>query len=293
MVIIVIIDNQVVKAIAYKGRARIMHIDLGKKKFTPNEIAYINNKLQKACKKGFLTSRVENNDSLFASYKGVGKKGISPKWNIKIYDYNRKQRGHSIVCIDKLVLRRLIEEDYLSFIPPDKKVLRIDDAGWGFPLCGVMVGVSDEVKVLTATVPVEYFRDDTKCRFSTKLYLKKYSELGMELLYNFHASPGTHRIEICTGYLNQPLREDLRKTGYDVRVVEIKGLLQQELEKLFKVYVFESIGADIYYDPKDMKKADIPRNYYECLEYGKKHCPHLIKTGWSSINGKISSKKKS
>lgn len=262
-----------------------MRTNLNKKFFTPKEIDYIKNKLKKAFQKGFLEKRSENNRTLVASYKGVEQQGISPKWNVKIYNYNQKEKGHSIVCVDMLVLKRLIDEDYASFIPPDRKVLRIDDAGWGFPLCGVMVGVSNEVKVLTATVPVEYFRDDTKNRFSTKRYLKKYSELGIQLLCQFGASPDTHRIEICTGYINQPLREDLRKIGYDVRVVEIKGLLQRELEKLYKIYVFKTIGADIYYDPKDMNKSDIPRSYYECLAYGKKHCPHLIKTGWNAISG--------
>lgn len=268
----------------------MMHIDLNKRFFTPDEIDYIDIKLKKANKYGFIKSRTENNNTLIASYKGIEQKGISPKWNIKIYRYNKKRKGHSIVCVDMLVLKKLIAEDYHSFIPPDKYLLRIDDAGWGFPLCGVMVGVSDEVKVVTATVPVEYFRDDSKYPFCKKFYLKKYSELGIQLLQQFHASPDTHRIEICTGYLNQPLREDLRNIGYDVRVVEIKGLLQDELEKLFKAYVFNTIGADIYYDPKDMEKSDIPRSYYACLEYGKKHCPHLIKTGWNAISGIIPSK---
>ena len=41
-----------------------------------------------------------------------------------------------------------------AFIAPDLQVLRIDDAGWGFPLCGVVVGVCDEQNVKTAVVPV-------------------------------------------------------------------------------------------------------------------------------------------
>ncbi|MCK4693914.1 MAG: hypothetical protein KAT23_09785, partial [Anaerolineales bacterium] len=151
--------------------------------------------------------------------------------------------------------------------------------------CGVMVGVSDEQKVETAIVPVEYFRDDTENHFHTKRYLKKYSDLAIQILQHFGASPDTHRIEICTGYVNQPLREELRKFGYDVRVVEIKGMLQDRLEELFKEHVIEEVGSDIYYDPKRMKKLEISLRYRESLEYGEEHCPHKIKTGWNAISG--------
>ncbi len=260
-----------------------MQIDLTKAVLTPRETDFIIAKLKQASEKGFVTSRSENSLYLLASFMGVEEKGITPKWNVKIYTYNRRKKCHSLVCVDKHILGSLLDEDYDSFIPPDLQILRIDDAGWGFPLCGVMVGISDEQRVLTATVPVAYFRDDTENSFQTKRYLEKYTDMAMELLDQFGATPDTHRIEICTGYVNQPLREKLRILGYHVRVVEIKGLLQDRLEKLFKARVLEEIGSDIYYDPKDIKKTDIPQKYRECLEYGKRHCPHQIKTGWSSI----------
>jgi hypothetical protein len=154
-----------------------------------------------------------------------------------------------------LVLDRLICKDYGSFVPPALPVIRIDDAGWGFPLCGVMVGVSDEKNVCTAVVPVEYFRHDTRNAFHTKRYLKEYARLALELLNQLGVSADTHRIEICSGFVNQPVREELRRQGYDVRVVEIKGLLQERLENLYKAYVLNEIGRDIYYDPKDMEKG--------------------------------------
>jgi hypothetical protein len=220
-----------------------------------------------------------------ASFRGVEGGGISHKWNVKIYNPSIKKSGHSVVCVDRHVLMKLVEEDYASFIPPDLPVLRIDDAGWGFPLCGVMVGVTDEREVRTAVVPVAYFRDDTRYHFQTKRYLKEYSDLAIQLLEEFGATPRSHRIEICTGYVNQPLRERLRGRGYDVRVVEITGLLQRELEGRYRQYVHEEVGADIYYDPKDMKKSQIPRSYRKSLAYGEKHCPEKIKTGWEAIYG--------
>ena len=263
-----------------------MNIDLTKSFYPTEETGFIIDKLNQASERGLVTSKPENNPYLLASFTGVEGKGITPKWNVKIYTYNKKKKGHSLVCVDKHVLGVLLEGDYGSFTPPDLQILRIDDAGWGFPLCGVMVGVSDEQKVETAIVPVEYFRDDTENHFHTKRYLKKYSDLAIQILEHFDASPDTHRIEICTGYVNQPLRGELRKFGYDVRVVEIKGMLQDRLEELFKEYVIEEVGSDIYYDPKEMKKLEISRRYRESLEYGKEHCPHNIKTGWNAISGR-------
>jgi hypothetical protein len=262
-----------------------MRINLRKRVFSPEETAFIIDKLRLASKKGYISSRSEDNVYLRASFAGVEEKGISQKWNVKIYTYSPRKKGHSLVCVDKHVLSKLLDEDYDSFVPPHLKVLRIDDAGWGFPLCGVMVGVSDEREVRTAVVPIEYFRHDTKNHFHTKRYLKKYTELALQLLAQFGASPDTHRIEICTGYVNQPLREKLRRLGYDVRVVEIKGMLQAQLEKLYQAYVAEELGANIYYDPKDMEKSAIPRRYRECVEFGKRHCPDKIKTGWTALHG--------
>lgn len=263
-----------------------MRINITKTVFTTIEIDFIVIRLKQASEKGLVTSRSENSPYLLASFVGVDEKGITPKWNVKIYTYSNKKKGHSLVCVDKHVLDRLLNEDYDSFIPPALQILRIDDAGWGFPLCGVMVGISNELEVRAAAVPVEYFRDNTKNHFRTKRYLKRYADLAIQLLGQFGANPDMHRIEICTGYVNIPLREELRKLGYDVRVVEIKGMLQDKLEELYKAYVLEAVGSDIYYDPKDMNKAEIPRKYRECLEYGERYCPHLIKTGWNAISGR-------
>ncbi len=262
-----------------------MRVDFTKSVFTPGETEFILEKLKKASEEGFVSRKSEDNQYLLAAYAGVEGNGITPKWNLKIYTYNKKKKGHSLVCVDIHILSKLLEEDYDSFIPPDLQILRIDDAGWGFPLCGVAVGVSNEQDVQTAIVPVKYFRDDVDSHFKSKRYLKEYMDLAIQLLDHFGANPGTHRIEICTGYVNQKLREELRNIGYDVRVEEIKGMLQDVLEEVFREYVNEEIGSDIYYDPKKVKQSEIPRLYMESLEYGREHCPHKIKTGWNAISG--------
>lgn len=258
-------------------------LDFSKRVFSERETRIILSGLDNACKQGFIARRSEDNPYLMASYCGVEEEGISPKWNVKVYSYKREKNGHSIVCIDSEILRLLVEADFEKLVPPDRLLLRIDDAGWGFPLCGVMVGVTDEVQVLTAVVPVEYFRSDTETNFGTKLYLEKYMELALHLLDELEAQPDTHRIEICTGYINRPVKERLRELGFDVRVVEIKGLLQDEIERRYKEYVTGEIGEDLYYDPKAIKRALIPRRYGSCVAFGKTNCPAQLKNGWRAL----------
>lgn len=240
-------------------------------------------KLHKAASRGMVETRHENNIHLMASFKGVEPK-VSQKWNIKIFHYSYKKGGCSIVCNDWEVLENIFSERWNQFELPNLPVISIDDAGWGFPLCGVMVGASDGKKVVTDVVPVKYFQEG----FSGKDYIHVYAQKGAALLSHFCASPRTHRIEICTGYVNCLLRETLRRLGYHVRVVEIKGLLQDQLEIEFKNYVKETIGEDIYYDPKEMNKDDIPLEYHKCVEFGRKNFPHLLKSGWKSMQGVMS-----
>jgi hypothetical protein len=78
------------------------------------------------------------------------------------------------------------------------------------------------------------------------------------------------------------LKEALRDKGYDVRVLEIRGMLQDSLEQLFKGYVRKETGQDLAYDPK-MVKGSIGKAYYQVLDWGTKNAPHLLKSGWDSI----------
>jgi hypothetical protein len=236
--------------------------------------------LKIAQSKGLIVPRTENNQYLKVSYCGAGGL-VSPKWNIKIYT------SGSVVCNDEGTLQSLLDGKITT---PDKKLqlLQIDDSGWGFPLCGVMVGVTDGSWVATGVVDVSYFKPGI---FERRTYLSAYYSEGMNLIYNeFHATTSTHRIEICTGFVNSLLRDQLRLAGFDVRVVEITGLLQDTLEKLFKEYVRDTLGVDLAYDPKELpSKSNISQHYYKALEWGKKNAPHMLKSGWNSIGaqGKI------
>jgi len=236
----------------------------------------IETKLKEAEEKGFLVYRTENNPFLKLSFKGKGD-FITEKWNVKIYT------SGSIVCTDNDVLRKILNDE-VSLPDSSLKVIQIDDAGWGFPLCGVMVGICNETDIYTGVVPVEYFQKDL---FSTKKYLKAYAQKGLEILEGLKISKETHRIEICTGYINSSLKKSLRKLGFDVTVTEIKGLLQDKLEFLFKEYVKEETGLDLAYDPKVLKKKQISRAYRDVLAFGMTQAPRLLKTGWKSIKKEL------
>lgn len=229
-------------------------------------------KLYECCLKGLLVPHSENNPYLKVSYKGAGSI-ISNKWNVKIYT------SGSVVCNDPKILND-IRSDKLSSPNTSLKPIQIDDAGIGFPLCGVMVGISDGTEVWTDTVDVSFFKSPI---FERKEYLQEYALKGLGVLSKIKGTPQTHRIEICTGHINTRLRDVLREKGFDVRVVEIKGLLQDKLELIFKNYIKTITGVDLGYDPKELQKKDLCKSYYKVLHWGQKNAPHLLKTGWNSM----------
>ena len=231
-------------------------------------------KLVSIMAQGHVVPRTENNASLKVSYKGAGKL-VSEKWNIKIYTTG------TVVCndlrvLDDLVCGRLKEPDSSLILT------QCDDAGWGSPVCGVMVGVCTPTTLLTDTVDVKFFQGEL---YERKEYLREYARKGLALIKQLGVTPKTHRIEICTGYVNNHLKDQLRNLRFDVRVTEIKGMLQDGLEERFREHVKEMTGKDLAYNPKKLEEKELGRAYYNVLNWTKAHAPHLLKTGWKSISG--------
>jgi len=238
----------------------------------------IETKLAELCNKGILNKRTENNNYLKVSYCGTGGL-VSEKWNVKIYTTD------SVVCVDMKTLDDLVN-DRLKAPDLSKELISIDDAGWGFPLGGVMIGICIKNSVHIQIIPVEFFRGDF---FERKLYLKEYTNAGLNILNHTAfqlqkeiVDPTTHRIEICTGYINRGLKEKLREIGYDVTVTEIKGLLQDTLENKFKEYIKTLTNVDLAYDPKEC--YNIGMAYKAAVDWGIANAPHLLKTGWKSLH---------
>jgi len=230
--------------------------------------------LRNMVRAGLIVVRTENNKYLKLSYKGAGTL-ITPKWNIKIYT-----TGNGI-CSDVSVIKDFVGG---RLKPPDSslKLISIDDAGWGSSIGSVMVGAADGKRVVTDVLDISYFKPGP---FERQEYLEAYANQGWALIQReFQADPKTHRIEICTGFINIKLRDLLRVKGFDVRQVEIKGLLQDELENCFREYIKEITGgADLAYDPKELNSKDISIYYNKALKFGREKAPHLLKSGWKAI----------
>lgn len=262
-------------------RGAVMFTIQTKQRHSAETVLRVTRLLDEAVQEGLIVHWDEGSQFVRAAYRGAGG-DIHKKWNVKIYKASFRDGwlSHSIVCVDFHTLNLLLNRE--QTVPPELPVITIDDSGWGFPLCGVMVGATDGERVLTDVVPVEYFRGPV---FARKDYLFDYAERGVGLVAKLGGDVSKHRIEICTGYVNTELKRMLRKHGFHVRVVEVTGLLQDNLERLFKEHVAETLQEDCYYDPKDMDKGSIHGVYAKVVELGRLRYPHLLKTGWKALGG--------
>ncbi len=248
------------------------------------DIATLLSRLKEASKRGFVVAKPVPTYGQ-AAYRGTGDL-VPSTWNVIIYRPKRLRPGwQSVVCVDFEVLRYLWRQDYDRLKPSGKVAISIDDAGWGFPLLGVLVGASEGVAFRYREVPVRFFRcDHWEENYWQESCQLAYASQGRLLIRRFGATKETHRIEICTGYINQLLRDQLRKDGWEVRVAKIEGVLQDRLEKQFARYVKQKLGVSLYYDPKETETWRIADCYREAVEYGIRHCPKLLKTGWKALS---------
>lgn len=81
-----------------------MKLDLTRSVFSSPEAEFIIEQLRQASARGLVSARREYNPYLLAAYAGVEGRGIAPSWNVKIYAYNKKKKGHSLVCVDTFIL---------------------------------------------------------------------------------------------------------------------------------------------------------------------------------------------
>jgi hypothetical protein len=229
--------------------------------------------LRKFALTGQIIERFEKNPYLKCSYKGSGK-SVSDKWNVKIYNTG------SVITTDLKTLTDIVEGNFKS--PDDSlKVIQIDDAGIGFPLCGIMIGITDGSTIWTDTVDVKMFQGQA---YDQKEYVKDYTQRGLNIISKIGISPKTHRIEICSGFINQALKEQLRTMGYEVSITDIKGLLQDKLEDLYRKHVYDLTGKYLGYDPKGLTDKQISLNFYSAVNWGRNFAPNLIKTGWKTFS---------
>jgi hypothetical protein len=196
---------------------------------------------------------------------------VSSKWTAKVY---RNARGQlKLVTTDYHALEQLLS----GRASARENVIKVDDAGWGFPLGGVMIGAERDGRIETGIVDVKFFQGEL---FRTHAYLEEAARLSLELVRKLGGHPDDTLVEICTGYVNSKAKEALRQAGYEVRVTEITGRLQYELERRFKEYI-ESLGYRQYFDPKETSDPSTAfRKVIDWIMEDPERRLKIAKTGW-------------
>jgi hypothetical protein len=212
----------------------------------------------------------EKNPYVVLSVRGDDKR-ISSKWTAKVY---RNARGQlKLVTTDCHLLEQLIA----GKAPAREKIIKADDAGWGFPLGGVMIGAEKDGRIETGIVDVRFFQGEL---FRQHAYLEEAARVTAGLVRELGGRPDDTLVEICTGYVNSKSKEALRRAGFEVSVTEITGLLQHELEQRFKEYI-ESLGYRAYFDPKET--ADPAASFRKVIRWiceDPDERMKIAKTGW-------------
>jgi hypothetical protein len=234
----------------------------------------------------------ENNQWLVLHVKGDGVR--APRsWNAKIY--TNSAGNMKVVTTDMAFLAALLDgrQQVQKLAPPAKpeaeRVISIDDSGWGFPLLGTLIGLHDSLdnSIYIGEVPVKYYQSPF---FERKDYLYEAAHQVVRLLGELQHpdadtfDPGTVDVlfKVCTGFVNTGIVRELRERGFRVETCAIGEPLQSALETAHMNYIREKTRADIYYDPKELDKSEIPKKFGEVVKWiEKNNAWSLAKTGWN------------
>ncbi len=203
----------------------------------------------------------------------------STKFNFQVY---RNKRGElSLVTNDKPTLQRLLEGREAE---SRKRIVQMDDAGWGYPLGGVLCGAYDfqTGRFYRGEVRVEYFQGEL---FRRKSYLESYRDVALQIIDKINPDTKNTMVKICTGYVNTEAKKALRERQFlVVEVDEIGEPLQSWLEAETQDYIRALTGEDVYYDPKALPKREVARRFGEAVRFAReRNLMHLAKTGWKNF----------
>ncbi|CAJ36094.1 hypothetical protein [Methanocella arvoryzae] len=220
-----------------------------------------------------LPGRDQSNPYVVLSVRGDGVRAPE-SWTATVY---RNKKGQlKLVTSDDSVLRKLLPVE-------QKPVIQVDDSGWGFPLGGVMIGATDGTRVETGLIDTKFFQGEL---FKTHAYLSEAARITLGLVKDLGGRPGETRVEICSGYVNSRSKDLLEREGYDVKVTEITGLLQDQLEKRYKEYV-KSLGYPAYYDPKETRSPAMAfKEVIKWIDEDPENRMKIAKTGWKYFRSK-------
>lgn len=172
--------------------------------------------------------KVPNAQYMIANYQGNGDK-VPANFRVSIY---QGRKGYSVVSTCKHELQELISGRN-PWNKKAKRIVQIDDAGFGCIIAGVMIGLYDRHngKIYSEIIPPEIFRKDQQ------IYLRAVTQACFNLLERIRIKQESTIIEMCTSYVFTDAREKLREVGWDVRSAQITGYFQDRLEAEYKKYL--------------------------------------------------------
>ncbi len=242
----------------------------------------------------------ENNPWLVLHVKGDGIRAPE-SWNAKVY--GNSTGSMKVVTTDMATLVALLdgsqpalqrENEYafgINKVP--SRIISIDDSGWGYPIGGTLVGLSDSFdnSIHFGEVAVSYYQ--SPC-FEGKAYLHEAADVVVKLLgklntgnadvFNSRTVGNRVLFKVCTGYVNAGIVKELKERGFKVETCAIGEPLQSALEKEHRKYIKRLTNADIYYDPKELDPSNISRAYSNVMRWIKKNNAwDIAKTGWKSM----------
>jgi hypothetical protein len=154
-----------------------------------------------------------------------------------------------------------------------KRVL-IDDSGWGDLIMGVVIGALKlpDRRYMERRIPVSSFQSP---KFENKIYLDDAVRIAREIVEVMRIDSET-QIEICSGYVLSTMRRYLRDRGFPVIETEIKGELQEKVERGFLDWCIE-VGV-----PRE--RLEGKRSFWVFLEWVSERQirENLVKNGWKS-----------
>jgi hypothetical protein len=155
------------------------------------------------------------------------------------------------------------------------KEILVDDAGWGDLLLGVVIGAlkPPDRRYMERRIPTSSFQSPN---FENKKYLEDAVKIADEIVEVMQPDVETS-FKICSGFVLSSIRRHLRERGFKVEKVEIRGELQEMVERSYVRWCVE-VGV-----PEE--RMQDKKRFWTLLEWVAERPDlreGLVKTGWTS-----------
>ncbi len=159
--------------------------------------------------------------------------------------------------------------------------IQIDDAGWGDPVGGVLIGVYrvETNEYVVKEIEVIHFQEPN---FVKKTFLARGLELVVEALRCLRVHKN-EPIQVCRGVVLDGVRDGLKEKGYEVIPTKIEGQLQELIEANL-VTSLEQLGI------QGIPRVSGKERFFRQLEWIQddlEYREQYAKTGWKNWPKKL------